>query len=111
MGPHRSAIAEGLASCADYVGRLQRSLASEAAPDRHYFSMRARALYDTARDLLRLTEAVEHWLIVCDEPLVHEDCEGRVRTACELPRNHYGVHDDQPPASLASRSATAPGSS
>ena len=36
-GPYRSTIEDDLATCADYLGRLQRSLAGEIAPDRHYF--------------------------------------------------------------------------
>ena len=99
-GPYRQAVADRLASCADYLGRLQRSLDGEAAPDRHHFTTRAHDLYEAARDLVRLTQEVEHWLIVCNESVLREDGTPAGAT-CDLPRNHYGGHDDEPPASLA----------
>jgi hypothetical protein len=100
-GQYRSAVADGVASCADYLGRLEHSLSGEAASDRHYFSTRAHDLYEAARDLARLTHEVEHWLIVCNEPLLGNDGVTLVGGTCELPRGHYGGHDDEPPASLA----------
>lgn len=101
-GQYREAVADRLASCADYLGRLQRSLTGEAAPDRHYFTTRAHDLYEATRDLVRLTQEVEHWLIVCNEPVLRPDGTPAGAT-CELPRNHYGGHDDEPPASLAAQ--------
>ncbi len=101
-GAHRSAIVEQVASCADSLGQLQRSLAGEAALDHHYFSSKcAHDLYEAARDIVRLIEEVEHWLIVCDEPLIHGDEGHPSETRCGLPRKHYGGHDDQPLPSLA----------
>ncbi len=100
-GPHRAAVTDRLGTCADFLGRLQRSLTGEAAPDRHYFSTRAHDLYEAARDLVRLTEAVEHWLIGCDASMIDLEPEGDVESYCELPRNHYGGCNDRPPESLA----------
>lgn len=101
-GPHRSAIVERVASCANYLGRLQRSLAHEAALDHHYFSsLCAHDLYESARDLVRLIEEVEHLLIVCDELLVNGDESHSSETRCGLPCHHYAGHDDQPLPSLA----------
>lgn len=100
-GQYHSAVVERVRSCADYLGRLERSLSGEAAPDRYYFSVRAHDLYEAARDLDRLTQEIEHWMIVCNEPLVEDDGATPVGATCELPRGHYGGHDDEPPASLA----------
>jgi len=100
-GPHRSAINAGLASCAEYLGRLERSLKGEAAPDRAYFAARTVSLFEAARDLVRLVQEVEGWLIVCGKGITHDDPEGSFDATCELPRNHYGDHDDDPIPSLA----------
>ena len=100
-GPHREAVVDGVVSCADYLGRLERSLVGEAATDRHYFAMRAGDLYQSARDLVRLVEETEHALIVCEGTMFWTDERGSYGSQCELPRNHYGGHDDRPPASLA----------
>jgi hypothetical protein len=40
-GPYLAAIEGHLDTCADYLGRLRRSLAGEIAPDRHYFADKA----------------------------------------------------------------------
>jgi len=61
-GPYHDHIGEGLAHCADYLGRLQRSLAGEIAPDRHYFTTKAQALRDASTGLLRRARDVERWL-------------------------------------------------
>lgn len=61
-GPYHDHIGEGLAHCADYLGRLQRSLAGEIAPDRHYFTTKAQALRDASVGLLRRARDVERWL-------------------------------------------------
>jgi hypothetical protein len=106
-GPHRAAVAGRLETCSDYLGRLQRSLTGEAAPDRLYFSTRAHDLYEAARDLVRLTEDVEHWLIRCDERLVEVEPDGEVESQCELPRNHYGGHTSHPPEALAAQVRTS----
>jgi hypothetical protein len=65
-GPYRGHVEQGLAHCADYLGRLQRSLAGEIAPDRHYFTTKAAALRDAAVGLLRRARDVERWLGSCD---------------------------------------------
>ena len=65
-GPYQDHIGEGLAHCADYLGRLQRSLAGQIAPDRHYFTTKAVALRDASVGLLRRARDVERWLGSCD---------------------------------------------
>jgi len=65
-GPYQDHIGEGLAHCADYLDRLQRSLAGEIAPDRHYFTTKAVALRDAAVGLLGRAHDVERWLGTCD---------------------------------------------
>jgi len=54
-GEYRSAVTDGVATCADYLGRLERSLSGEAASDRAYFAARAISLHEAARDLVRLS--------------------------------------------------------
>lgn len=100
-GAYRSAVTDGVANCADFLGRLERSLGGGAAPDRAYFAARAVSLFDAARDLVRLVQEVEGWLILCGETITHDDPDGPFEAPCELPRNHYGDHDDQPLPSLA----------
>lgn len=107
-GPHRAAVTCRLETCADYLGRLQRSLTGQAAPDRLYFSTRAHDLFEAARDLVRLTEDIEHWLIVCDKRLVEVEPDGEIETRCELPRNHYAGHTSHPPEALAAQVRTSP---
>jgi len=92
-GPYHDHIGEGLAHCADYLGRLQRSLAGEIAPDRHYFGDKARALRDASVGLLRRARDVERWLGACDAD--YED-EGGTVGSCALPAGHAGAHDDGP---------------
>jgi len=100
-GPYRSTVTDGVANCADYLGRLERSLGGEAAPDRVYFAARAVSLFEAARDLVRLVQEVEGWLILCGETVTHDDPDGPFEAVCELPLNHYGAHDDHPVPSLA----------
>lgn len=65
-GPYRDHVEEGLAHCVDYLGRLQRSLADEIAPDRHYFLTKATALRDAAVGVLGRARDVERWLGSCE---------------------------------------------
>jgi hypothetical protein len=41
VGPYRATIEDHPDTCADYLGRLRRSLTGEIAPDRHYFADKA----------------------------------------------------------------------
>jgi hypothetical protein len=106
-GPYRPAIEDHLASCADYLGRLQRSLAGEIAPDRHYFRSKAHQLEQVARSLVRRAQDIERWLDACEAPVVcHEPGASHVAT-CELPRGHRGAHDDNPPPTGAEQARDA----
>jgi hypothetical protein len=78
-GPYHDHIGEGLAHCVDYLGRLQRSLAGEIAPDRHYFTTKAQALRDASVGLLRRARDVERWLAEGDD----HDSDGDGRTPAE----------------------------
>ena len=89
-GPYHDHIGEGLAHCADYLGRLQRSLAGEIAPDRHYFTTKAQALRDASTGLLRRARDVERWLGSCDAAY------GSEAGSCALPAGHAGGHGDGP---------------
>lgn len=93
-GPWHDHIDEGLAHCADYLGRLQRSLAGDIAPDRHYFMTKAAALRDAATGLLGRAHDVEHWLGACDAAyLLDSDDDER---SCTRHAGHAGAHDDRP---------------
>lgn len=48
--------------CVDYVGRLQRSLAGEIAPDRYYFLEKAHELQYWATNLVQRCEEIEGWV-------------------------------------------------
>jgi len=89
-GPWHDHIGEGLAHCADYLGRLQRCLAGEIAPDRHYFTTKARALRDASTGLLRRARDVERGLGSCDADY------GSEGGTCALPAGHAGAHGDGP---------------
>jgi hypothetical protein len=99
-GPYHDHIGEGLAHCADYLGRLQRSLAGEIAPDRHYFLTKAAALRDASVGVLRRARDVERWLGACDAEY-GADGDGDEVRSCTRPAGHVGGHDDRP--SLAER--------
>lgn len=89
-GPYHDHIGEGLAHCADYLGRLQASLAGEIAPDRHYFTAKAGALRDASVGLLRRARDAERWLGSC------EAAYGSEGGSCALPAGHDGAHGDGP---------------
>jgi hypothetical protein len=104
-GPYRDHVEEGLANCADYLGRLQRSLAGEIAPDRHYFTTKAAALRDAAVSLLGRARDVERWLGSCEAGYGADGDEVR---SCTRPAGHVGGHDDRPsPAERADGRAEA----
>jgi hypothetical protein len=105
-GPYRAAIEDHLASCADYLDRLQRSLAGEIAPDRHYFRSKAHQLELVTRSLVRRAQDIEGWLDACDSPVVRNE-PGASHATCELPRGHRGVHDDNPPSTAAEQARDA----
>jgi hypothetical protein len=106
-GPYRAAIEDHLASCADYLNRLQRSLAGEIAPDRHYVRSKAHQLELVARSLVRRAQDIEGWLAACDAPVVRNESGASHVATCELPRGHRGAHDDNPPASAAEQARDA----
>lgn len=55
-------IANALECCADYVGRLLRSIEVEIAPDRHYFVEKASALREWATVLVTRCKETERWI-------------------------------------------------
>ena len=100
-GPYRPAVEDHVAACADYLGRLQRSLGGEIAPERHYFNDKAYQLQEVARALVRRGQDIERWLNSCDASVERHDRDASVLATCELPRGHRGPHDDDPPRALA----------
>jgi hypothetical protein len=95
-GPYRPTLEDQLAACADYLDRLQRSLAGEIAPDRHYFNDKAYQLHEVARRLVRRGQEIERWLRSCDATVEHSE-DGRVVVGtCERPAGHTGAHADNP---------------
>ena len=62
IGEHLPYIEDALERCADYVGRLQRSIEGEIAPDRHYFVEIASALKEWAAVLVARCEETERWI-------------------------------------------------
>ena len=106
-GPYQDHIGEGLAHCADYLGRLQRSLAGEIAPDRHYFTTKSQALRDAAVGVLRRARDVERWLGSCDADY-GADSDGEELRSCTRLAGHVGGHDNRPsPVERASGRAEA----
>jgi hypothetical protein len=94
-GPYRATIEDHLDICADYLSRLRRSLASEIAPDRHYFADKAHQLHVAARRMVRLVQDVDSWLGECTARPEHVDPDGtRFTVDCSLPAGHPGDHDD-----------------
>lgn len=95
-GPYRPTLEDQLATCADYLGRLQRSLAGEIAPDRHYFNDKAYQLHEVAGRLVRRGQDIERWLRSCDATVEHSEDGRFVVGMCERPAGHTGAHDDDP---------------
>jgi hypothetical protein len=96
-GPYRATIEDHLETCADYLGRLRRSLAGEIAPDRHYFADKAHQLHTAAHRMVRIVQDIDGWLGECGVTLEHNDTDGTRFTAeCTLPAGHQGAHDDVP---------------
>jgi hypothetical protein len=91
--PYRDHIEGRLASCADYLSRLSRSLAGEIASDRHYFGEKARALRDAAGALVEACVDVEHWMGQCGGEFVVDQDQG-LWSVCVLGAGHTGPHDD-----------------
>jgi hypothetical protein len=101
-GPYRATIGEHIDTCADYLGRLRRSLAGEIASDRHYFSDKAHQLHTAACRMDRMVQDIDRWLGDCPATIEHADPDGARLTAdCTLPAGHHGAHNDgdRPPAS------------
>jgi hypothetical protein len=106
-GTYRNVIEERLASCADYLSRLQRSLSGEIAPDRHYFNDKATQLQSAARDLVHVAQDVERWLGECGDLFDIDTPDGRYATACTLPMDHPGEHDDCDETTVGARLRSA----
>lgn len=105
-GPYRATIEDHLDTCADYLGRLRRSLAGEIAPDRHYFADKAHQLHTAARRMVRIVQDIDCWLGECAATVEHAGADGTRLTAdCTLPAGHHGSHDDRDRL-LASRRVT-----
>ena len=104
-GPYRATMEDHLGTCADYLGRLRRSLAGEIAPDRHYFADKAHQLHTAARRMVRIVQDIDRWLGECAATIEHADADGTRFTAeCTLPAGHQGDHDGDVP--LAARHFT-----
>jgi hypothetical protein len=96
-GPYRATLEDHLDTCADYLGRLLRSLGGEIAPDRHYFADKAHQLQTAARRMVRIVQDIDRWLGECGTTVEHDDAEGtRVIGECTLPAGHDGTHDEWP---------------
>jgi hypothetical protein len=94
-GPYRATIEDHLDCCADYLGRLRRSLAGEIAPDRDYFADRAHQLHNAAGRMVRIVQDIDRWLGDCGTTVEHDDADGtRFIGECTLPAGHDGAHDD-----------------
>jgi hypothetical protein len=94
-GPYRATIEDHLDSCADYLGRLRRSLAGEIAPDRHYFADKAHQLHNAARRMVRIVQDIDRWLGECGTTLEHDQADGtRLIGECTLPAGHNAAHND-----------------
>lgn len=61
-GPHRGHIVDAAARCADYYGRVRRSLSGEIPSDPHYVAEKAQALAEAAEELSTRCREVERWL-------------------------------------------------
>lgn len=92
-GPYRETVEEHLAACADYLGRLRRSLDGEISTDRHYFADKAHQLHTSARRMVRTVQDVERWLGECGTPFEYDHADGtRAKADCALPAGHPVSH-------------------
>ena len=96
-GVYRPGIESHLAACADYLGRLERSVAGEIAPDRRYYHDKAHELHEAVRVLVRRGQDIERWMRACDATVESEEDGHTVVGTCERPSGHAGPHDDDPP--------------
>jgi hypothetical protein len=106
-GPYRARIEEQVASCADYLGPIRRSLAGAIAGDRTYVAEKAQELMSSAKRLARLSQDVERWLGECGADFEAGDPGDRYLMACGWPAGHEGPHGERstPPAQRASDQA------
>jgi hypothetical protein len=102
-GPWRPMMVERLANCADYLGRLSRSLASEIAPDRLYFTAKSYALRDAVEQLVDGCHRVEHWLDECGEEFADMLRGPDVWSTCERAAGQDGDHAADMRTSLPER--------
>lgn len=93
--PYRSTVEDHLGTCADYLGRLRRSLAGEIAPDRHYFADKAHQLHAATQRMVRLVQDIDSWLGECTAQTDYIEPDGeRYVVDCTLPADHHGPHGD-----------------
>lgn len=95
-GVYRSGIEFRLASCANYLDRLRRSVVGEIARDRHYFHDKAHQLHEAVLVLMRWGQDIEPWLRACDATVEQKEDGHTVVGTCECPSGHDGLHDDDP---------------
>jgi hypothetical protein len=76
VGPYRAPIEDHLDTCADYMGRLRRSLTGGIAPNRDYFADKAHQLHTAARRMVRIVQDVDRWLGECGTTVEHGDADG-----------------------------------
>ena len=98
-GPYRPAVEDLVAACADYLDRVEYSLAGEIAPDRHYVNDKAYQLQEAARRLVRRVQDIERWLNACNADVQHDGVASGAE--CERPCGHDGPRDPDPPPALA----------
>jgi hypothetical protein len=106
-GPYRVRIEEQVAGCADYLGRIRRSLAGAIAGDRIYLAEKAQELMSSAKRLVRLSENVERWLDECGAHVEAGEPGDRYLMACGWPAGRDGPQGERstPPAQRASDQA------
>jgi hypothetical protein len=95
-GPFEEGIRQGVASCADYLGRIGRQL--DGVPSRHYVAEKAHALRGAAGRLVGLCHDVEGWLRQCGVEVLHPD--GEWYEECVLAAGHGGDHAIEAPRSV-----------
>jgi hypothetical protein len=96
-------MVDRLASCADYLGRLTRSLAAEIASDRFYFASKAYELRDAVERLVDGCHNVERWLDECGVEFLDPTRGPDVWCTCERPVGHVGDHRTDLPRSTVER--------
>jgi hypothetical protein len=102
-GPWLPMMVDRLATCADYLGRLSRSLASQTAPDRLHFTSKAYAFRDAVDKLVDACHLVDQWLDECGKEFQDPRLGPDVWSTCERAASHDGDHAADLPASVPER--------